>query len=186
LKHKHNEDQEILDLMCKYWQRGLYPPLDLADDKLKAFYEGLPTTPNWIETLVNGTGLTYTALAEKLNTSRQAVKMIAEREKTGRVAIHSLNEIAQAMDCKVVYAIVPKNHKSYKELILDKCIPLVNDRDIQKLKAIAAKKYATALFMRTTSLLSISTGWLQAWEYKKAKLRTSHYWYNAKRRLSLY
>ncbi len=48
-----------------------------------------------------------TQLARKLGTNPSAVRRLEERELSGKVTLATLSRVAEAMDCRVVYAIVP-------------------------------------------------------------------------------
>tara|TARA_R110002074_G_scaffold331601_1_gene501977 strand:+ start:235 stop:567 length:333 start_codon:yes stop_codon:yes gene_type:complete len=48
-------------------------------------------------------------LGSKLNITRQGVKRIEESEANGTITLNSLKDVANAMDLKLVYALVPKN-----------------------------------------------------------------------------
>jgi predicted DNA-binding mobile mystery protein A len=48
-------------------------------------------------------------LGSKLNITRQGVKKIEESEASGTITLNSLKNVANAMDLKLVYAMVPKN-----------------------------------------------------------------------------
>tara|TARA_R110000868_G_scaffold12619_2_gene59951 strand:- start:2629 stop:2967 length:339 start_codon:yes stop_codon:yes gene_type:complete len=53
--------------------------------------------------------MTMAQLGSKLNITRQGVKRIEESEANGTITLNSLKDVANAMDLKLVYALVPKN-----------------------------------------------------------------------------
>jgi len=53
--------------------------------------------------------MTMAQLGSKLNITRQGVKRIEESEANGGITLNSLKEAANAMDLKLVYALVPIN-----------------------------------------------------------------------------
>jgi transcriptional regulator with XRE-family HTH domain len=55
-------------------------------------------------------------MAEKMGIVESALFQMEEREGTGSITLRSLNRMAGAMDCKVVYGVVPLNGKTLEEL----------------------------------------------------------------------
>ena len=55
-------------------------------------------------------------IAEKMGIVESAVFQMEEREGTGSITLRSLNRMAGAMGCKVVYGVVPLNGKTLEEL----------------------------------------------------------------------
>jgi predicted DNA-binding mobile mystery protein A len=53
--------------------------------------------------------MTMAQLGTKLNMTRQGVKRIEESEANGTITLNSLKGVANVMDLKFVYALVPKN-----------------------------------------------------------------------------
>jgi len=70
----------------------------------------------WIHSIRTTLNITLQQLSKKLNTSPQNIKASEEREATGTITLKTLHEIAEAMDMKLVYAIIPKDD-SIKKLI---------------------------------------------------------------------
>ncbi len=61
----------------------------------------------WIATIRTSIGMTMKHLGKKLGKTAQAVNQIQKREQEGSITLNSLQEVAQAMGMKVVYAIIP-------------------------------------------------------------------------------
>ncbi len=53
--------------------------------------------------------MTMAQLGTKLTITRQGVKRIEESEANGTITLNSLKDVANAMDLKFVYALVPKH-----------------------------------------------------------------------------
>ncbi|WP_347172909.1 mobile mystery protein A [Polaribacter uvawellassae] len=62
----------------------------------------------WINTIRTTLNMTMAQLGTKLNITRQGVKRIEESEANGTITLNSLKDVANAMDLKLVYALVPK------------------------------------------------------------------------------
>jgi hypothetical protein len=55
-------------------------------------------------------------MAKKMGTVESALFQMEEREGTGSITLRSLDRMAGAMGCKVVYGVVPLNGKTLEEL----------------------------------------------------------------------
>jgi len=69
----------------------------------------------WIRHIRKALGMTTAQLAKRLNISRSRVVHIEQAEVKGTITIQSLKNIATAMECELVYAIIPKD--SLEEII---------------------------------------------------------------------
>lgn len=65
----------------------------------------------WIKALRGALGLTIRQLADRMGVSHGSINQIEKREPLKKVTLDSLEQIANAMDCKLVYALVPKDPK---------------------------------------------------------------------------
>jgi predicted DNA-binding mobile mystery protein A len=62
----------------------------------------------WVRTLRQALGITTEQLASKLGVTRQAVLQLEAAERSQTATWSSLRKAANAMDCEVVYAVVPR------------------------------------------------------------------------------
>ncbi|MEQ1858210.1 MAG: mobile mystery protein A [Longimicrobiales bacterium] len=69
----------------------------------------------WIRTVREALGMSLRQLAHRANLSKTAVASIERNEATGAVQLDSLARLADAMDCELVYAVVPRG--SLREVI---------------------------------------------------------------------
>ena len=86
--------------------------IEQLDQKLQPFSETrkiLVPERGWINTIRTTLNMTMAQLGSKLNITRQGVKRIEESEANGGITLNSLKEAANAMDLKLVYALVPIN-----------------------------------------------------------------------------
>jgi len=72
----------------------------------------------WIKAIREALGMTTAQLAKRIGVSQPRVVAIEKAEKQGSITLDSLERAAQAMDCRVIYALVPK--KSLKDLVEDR------------------------------------------------------------------
>lgn len=93
--------------------------IEQLDQKLNPFLESrkvLIPERGWINIIRTTLNMTMAQLGTKLEITRQGVKRIEESEANGTITLNSLKEVANAMDLKLVYALVPKN-KTIDDLI---------------------------------------------------------------------
>lgn len=86
--------------------------IEQLDQKLQPFSESrkvLIPERGWINAIRTTLNMTMAQLGTKLNITRQGVKRIEESEANGGITLNSLKDVANAMDLKLVYALVPKN-----------------------------------------------------------------------------
>lgn len=96
--------------------------IEQLDQKLKPFLKTrvvLVPERGWINTIRTTLNMTMAQLGSKLNITRQGVKRIEESEANDTITLKSLKDVANAMDLKFVYALVPKNG-SIDDLINEK------------------------------------------------------------------
>jgi predicted DNA-binding mobile mystery protein A len=63
----------------------------------------------WLRAIREGLGLTLQTVGKQLGQSRRRIQEFEEAEANDRITLHSLRRVAAAMDCELVYAIVPKS-----------------------------------------------------------------------------
>jgi hypothetical protein len=61
-------------------------------------------------------GVPMKEMAEKMGIVESALFQMEDREGTGSITLRSLNRMAGAMGCRVVYGVVPQNGKTLEEL----------------------------------------------------------------------
>jgi predicted DNA-binding mobile mystery protein A len=75
---------------------------------------------SWIDYVRAGLGMTLSQLAERVGVTQATLSGSIKSEKEGRITIHKLREIANAMGCDLVYEFVPR--KKIEDIILDQAI----------------------------------------------------------------
>jgi len=81
------------------------------DDRLRTLRDAIdPTRPpdGWIRAIREALGLTHAQLAKRVGRKPQTVLGLQQREAAQTIQLNSLRELAEAMDCELVYAIVPR------------------------------------------------------------------------------
>src|ERR1035441_2509893 len=70
----------------------------------------------WIRAIRQALGVSSGEVARRLKTSRQLPLQLEKRETDDRITLKSLRAVANALDCDLVYALVPRG-ESLKELM---------------------------------------------------------------------
>ncbi len=77
----------------------------------------------WLKELRLALGMSLTQFSRRLSLSPQGGKEIENREVERNITLKSLDRAAEALDCKVIYAIVPKEG-SLKKIVDSKILEL--------------------------------------------------------------
>src|ERR1700675_3227910 len=70
----------------------------------------------WLRAVREALGITIREIARKMRKTPQTVASFEKSEAADRITLQTLRHYAEAMDCELVYAIVPKNG-SLKQLV---------------------------------------------------------------------
>jgi predicted DNA-binding mobile mystery protein A len=81
----------------------------------------------WIRSIRQALGLSSGELARRLGTSRQLPLQLEKGEAEDRITLKSLRAVANALDCDLVYALVPRV-ESMQELIENRARAEAKDR----------------------------------------------------------
>lgn len=66
-----------------------------------------PPARGWIKAIREALGMTTTQLAERLKVKQPSVVALEQSEAKGSMELATLRRVAQALDCTLVYALVP-------------------------------------------------------------------------------
>lgn len=81
--------------------------LDVKLTEIKQIKAFIRPPKGWIKAIRNALGLTTTQLAKKLGVVQSRVFSIEKDEVLGNLKLKTLENVAQALDCQLVYALVP-------------------------------------------------------------------------------
>src|SRR6266853_3261777 len=73
----------------------------------------------WIKAVRGALGMNTRQLADRVGVEQSNITRLEEREPSGKVTLERLAKAADAMDCKLIYAIVPNDRYSDLEAIID-------------------------------------------------------------------
>ncbi|NCN39873.1 mobile mystery protein A [bacterium] len=88
-------------------------------NRLSKLSEPIPPS-GWVKAIRGSLGLSIRQLAERVGVGHGSINQLEKREPKKRVTLESLENAAKAMDCKVVYAIVPLEHGATLDDIIKK------------------------------------------------------------------
>lgn len=82
------------------------------DEKLKVFHAAkhlIRPKAGWVKAIREAIGMTSSQLAERMGIQQSGVTLLEQREVQKKVTLETLQRAAEAMNCEVVYAIVPRD-----------------------------------------------------------------------------
>ncbi len=80
----------------------------------------------WIKAIREAIGMTTAQLGRRLGVSQPRVLGIEKAEVSGSITLDSLERAARALDCRLVYALVPR--KPLESLVEDRALELAKKR----------------------------------------------------------
>jgi len=78
------------------------------DNKFKKMHFEIKPKMGWIRTIREALSMPLGYLAQKLQISIQSVSQLEHNEEFETISLKSLRQIAEAMDCELHYAIIPR------------------------------------------------------------------------------
>lgn len=90
----------------------------------------------WIYTIRKALNISLKQLSKKLGVTLQNIKQLEEREIAGTISLNKLNETANALDMKFVYAFIPRDESLEK---------MIEKRASQKAKEIVERTSYTMM-----------------------------------------
>lgn len=101
----------------------------------------------WVRTIRKALGMTIKQLAKRLSVDPSRVVKIETSETQGAITLRTLQSVAEAFDCKLVYSFIPKS--SLKEIVKEQA---------KKVAAIQIKKTAHTMDLEAQS---VGENWLE-------------------------
>jgi predicted DNA-binding mobile mystery protein A len=89
------------DLRAKQIERAL--------DSLLPLQHAYQPPRGWIGSIRELKEMSLQQLGEKIHISRQSVSALEKAEAKGGITIKKLRQVAEGLDCELVYAFIPKN-----------------------------------------------------------------------------
>jgi predicted DNA-binding mobile mystery protein A len=69
----------------------------------------------WIKTVREAIGMSFRQIGQRLALTQQSVAELEHGEQTGSISLKNLTRVAEAMQCRLVYAFVP--NESFERLV---------------------------------------------------------------------
>jgi predicted DNA-binding mobile mystery protein A len=85
----------------------------------------------WIKTIREALGMTSTQLAHRLETSPSRITRIEDDELRHALTLETLQNVAQALECDLVYALVPK--QNIADILKERALTIAKSR-LQRLQ----------------------------------------------------
>lgn len=83
-----------------------------AIDRLHPAFASLRQLPSlkqgWIATIRTAVGMPQEILGKRLHLAKQRVSLLEQRERSGDIKLSQLRDAAEALNCDLVYALVPR------------------------------------------------------------------------------
>ncbi len=114
--------------------------IEQLDRKIKIFNgteKVIVPDKGWINSIRTSLNMTLEQLGSKLNVTRQGAKKIEESESSGTISLKSLKEVAEVLNLRVVYALIPK------------------DGSLEKLIDAKAEELAKKIVLRTSQNMKL-------------------------------
>ena len=92
------------------WNRKLQRARNSLDQRLQVFQpadQHHPPMKGWIRALRDSLGLSAAQLGKRLGVRSQSIDDLEKSEAAGTISLDALARVGQAMDCTLVYALVP-------------------------------------------------------------------------------
>ena len=77
-----------------------------------------PPLRGWIKAIREGLGMTTAQLAKRLGVKQPSLVAIQQSEEKGTIELQTLRRVAEALDCTLVYALVP--NRPLEETVRDR------------------------------------------------------------------
>lgn len=84
-----------------------YEQLDRRLADLRPLVQAPRPARGWVRAIREALGMTTGQLAKRLNVHQPRVVELEKAEPTGNITVHSLERAAEALGCRLVYALVP-------------------------------------------------------------------------------
>jgi predicted DNA-binding mobile mystery protein A len=105
--------------------------INQVDATLKSVYVPLRPLNGWIQTIRTSLGMTAKQLAERLNIAQATLSNLEKSEAADTISLQSLRRAAQALDCELVYAFVPR--KTLSNMVNDRAAQLAS-QSVQRVR----------------------------------------------------
>ncbi|MCU7958785.1 MAG: mobile mystery protein A [gamma proteobacterium symbiont of Bathyaustriella thionipta] len=79
-----------------------------------------PSSEGWLKTVRKALGMSGSQLAKRLGVTKGRISQVESAELSGSTTLKSMQNMAQAMNCRFVYAVIPE--KEIESVIRDRAL----------------------------------------------------------------
>jgi predicted DNA-binding mobile mystery protein A len=102
--------------------------LNEATESLRPLQSVAAPPQGWVRAIREALGMTASQLASRVGIARQSLDDLERNEASGKITLESLDRLARALGCKLVYAIVPEGGRSLEDLRREKALALAREQ----------------------------------------------------------
>lgn len=89
-------------------------------EEIRVISERTKGITSWVDYVRSGLGMTLSQLASRVGVTQSTLSSSIKMEKEGRITINKLREIADAMECDLVYEFIPR--KKIEDIIYEQAL----------------------------------------------------------------
>lgn len=94
--------------MDKRFKNMALDQVEVALDAWSGAKENPPPSRGWVQAIRSALDMTLAQLARRVGVAAPTLAKIERGEQAGTVSLNTLKRVAQALDCDLVYALVPR------------------------------------------------------------------------------
>jgi len=94
--------------MDKRFKNMALDQVEVALDPWSGVNENPPPGRGWVQAIRSALGMTLAQLARRVGVAVPTLAKIERGEQAGTVSLNTLKRVAQALDCDLVYALIPR------------------------------------------------------------------------------
>ena len=114
--------------MTIYFKDLQVEQLDELTEKFSPLRESARPQRGWIRSIREVLGMSGEQLARRVGVSQPTIATLERNEAHNKITLESLEKLARGMGCRLVYAIVPENKKSFSDLLHDRATELAREQ----------------------------------------------------------
>ena len=104
--------------------------LEQLDDLLEEYGQLMNLTrpqQGWVRSIRESLGMSAEQLAQRVGVSRSTIQAMERNEAGKKITFESLEKLAHGLGCRVVYAVIPEEGKSFSGLLRDRATVLARE-----------------------------------------------------------
>ncbi len=94
--------------MDKRYKNMALDQVEASLDQWRGLNGAAPPGRGWVQAIRSALGMTLAQLARRVGVAAPTLAKMEQGERAGTVSLNTLKRVAQALDCDLVYALVPR------------------------------------------------------------------------------